>query len=54
MPFGHWYAALGELAQARTEPKGLLRITAPYDCGTSVVVPVVTAFTSLTRNARWN
>ncbi|WP_246706602.1 substrate binding domain-containing protein [Rhizobium leguminosarum] len=38
--------ALGELAQARTEPQGLLRITAPYDYGTSVVVPVVTAFTS--------
>ncbi|PDS78893.1 LysR family transcriptional regulator [Rhizobium sp. L43] len=36
--------ALGELAQARTEPKGLLRITAPYDYGTSVVVPLVTAF----------
>ena len=38
--------ALGELAQARTEPKGLLRITAPYDYGTSVVVPLVTAFTT--------
>lgn len=38
--------ALGELAQARTEPKGLLRITAPYDYGTSVVVPLVTAFTA--------
>lgn len=38
--------ALGELAQARSEPKGLLRITAPYDYGTSVVVPLVTAFTS--------
>ncbi|WP_035201148.1 LysR family transcriptional regulator [Agrobacterium tumefaciens] len=38
--------ALGELAQARTEPQGLLRITAPYDYGTSVVVPIVTAFTS--------
>ncbi len=36
--------ALGELAQGRTEPKGLLRITAPYDYGTSVVVPLVTAF----------
>jgi DNA-binding transcriptional LysR family regulator len=38
--------ALRELAQARTEPKGLLRITAPYDYGTSVVVPLVTAFTA--------
>lgn len=38
--------AFGELAQARTEPRGLLRITAPYDYGTSVVVPLVTAFTS--------
>src|SRR4051812_25845545 len=36
--------ALGELAQGRTEPKGLLRITAPYDYGTSVVVPLVAAF----------
>ncbi|MCQ1766822.1 LysR substrate-binding domain-containing protein [Neorhizobium galegae] len=38
--------ALGELAQARSEPKGLLRVTAPYDYGTSVIVPVVTAFTA--------
>ncbi|MBO0145260.1 LysR family transcriptional regulator [Agrobacterium sp. Ap1] len=38
--------ALRELAQARTEPKGLLRITAPYDYGTSVVVPLMTAFTA--------
>ncbi|WP_105435301.1 LysR family transcriptional regulator [Neorhizobium tomejilense] len=38
--------ALAELAQARSEPKGLLRITAPYDYGTSVIVPVVTAFTA--------
>ncbi|WEZ84478.1 LysR family transcriptional regulator [Rhizobium sp. 32-5/1] len=38
--------ALRELAQARTEPKGLLRITAPYDYGTSVIVPLVTAFTA--------
>jgi DNA-binding transcriptional LysR family regulator len=37
--------ALAELAQARTDPKGLLRITAPHDYGTSVIVPVVTAFT---------
>ena len=38
--------AFSELAEARTEPKGLLRITAPYDYGTSVVVPIVTAFTA--------
>lgn len=38
--------ALGELAQARTEPMGVLRITAPYDYGTSVIVPLVTAFNS--------
>ncbi|NSY62235.1 LysR family transcriptional regulator [Agrobacterium tumefaciens] len=38
--------ALGELAQVRTEPQGLLRLTAPYDYGTSVVVPLVTAFAS--------
>jgi DNA-binding transcriptional LysR family regulator len=38
--------AFAEIAQTRAEPKGLLRITAPYDYGTSVVVPVVTAFTA--------
>lgn len=38
--------AFSELAQARTEPKGTLRITAPHDYGTSVIVPVVTAFTA--------
>lgn len=37
--------AFNELAEARTVPKGLLRITAPYDYGTSVVVPIVAAFT---------
>ncbi|MEW4398707.1 LysR family transcriptional regulator [Agrobacterium tumefaciens] len=37
--------ALAELAQARTKPKGMLRIAAPHDYGTSVIVPVVTAFT---------
>jgi DNA-binding transcriptional LysR family regulator len=36
--------AFAELAQARAEPKGVLRITAPYDYGTSVIVPLVTAF----------
>src|SRR5262245_50039391 len=36
--------AYGELAKASTEPRGTLRLTAPYDYGTSVVVPAVTAF----------
>jgi DNA-binding transcriptional LysR family regulator len=44
--------ALAELAQARSEPKGLLRITAPYDYGTSVIVPVVTAFTARYRDCK--
>lgn len=38
--------AFNELAAARTDPKGLLRVTAPYDYGTSVVVPIVAAFTA--------
>lgn len=38
--------AFNELAAARTDPKGLLRVTAPYDYGTSVVVPIVAAFTT--------
>lgn len=38
--------AFGELAQARGEPIGVLRITAPYDYGTSIIVPVVTGFTA--------
>ncbi len=38
--------AFDELAQATAEPTGTLRITAPYDYGTSVVVPVITAFTA--------
>ena len=36
--------AYDEIAQTTAEPRGTLRITAPYDYGTSVVVPVVTAF----------
>jgi len=36
--------AFDELAQASTEPTGTLRIAAPNDYGTSIVVPVVTAF----------
>ncbi|MDH4413158.1 MAG: LysR family transcriptional regulator [Rhizobium sp.] len=38
--------AFSELAVARTDPKGLLRITASFDYGTSVVVPIVAAFTA--------
>jgi len=38
--------AFDELAQASAEPTGTLRITAPYDYGTSVVAPVATAFTA--------
>ncbi|MFL6604942.1 MAG: LysR family transcriptional regulator [Steroidobacteraceae bacterium] len=38
--------AFRELAQGAAEPRGTLRITAPYDYGTSVVVPVVTKFTA--------
>lgn len=38
--------AIDELAEATAEPKGTLRLTAPYDYGTSVVVPVVTAFSA--------
>jgi DNA-binding transcriptional LysR family regulator len=36
--------AFAELAQARAEPRGVLRLTAPYDYGTAIVVPLVTAF----------
>jgi DNA-binding transcriptional LysR family regulator len=38
--------AFDEIAKATAEPRGTLRLTAPYDYGTSVVVPVVTAFTA--------
>ena len=38
--------AFAELAQARAEPIGVLRITAPYDYGTSIIVPVAAAFTA--------
>ncbi|WP_280774088.1 LysR family transcriptional regulator [Rhizobium sp. SG_E_25_P2] len=38
--------AFDELAEARTAPKGILKITAPYDYGASIVVPIVTAFTA--------
>ena len=36
--------AFDEIAQAAAGPTGTLRIAAPHDYGTSVVVPVVTAF----------
>jgi DNA-binding transcriptional LysR family regulator len=36
--------AYSELAQATAAPRGMLRITAPNDYGTSVVAPVVAAF----------
>ena len=36
--------AFDEIAQAAAEPIGTLRITAPNDYGTAMVVPVVTAF----------
>ncbi len=39
-------AAFAELAQAASEPTGTLRITAPNDYGTAIVVPVLTAFTA--------
>lgn len=44
--------AFSELAEARANPKGLLRITAPYDYGTTVVVPVVADFTACFPNCK--
>jgi DNA-binding transcriptional LysR family regulator len=38
-------AAFDELAAGATTPHGTLRITAPFDYGTTVVVPVVAEFT---------
>ena len=38
--------AFDELAQASAEPMGVLRVTAPYDYGTSIIVPLVTSFTA--------
>lgn len=37
-------AAFDELAEGAVEPHGTLRATAPFDYGTSMVVPVVTRF----------
>src|SRR6478736_9015540 len=36
--------AFDELAESTAEPRGILRVTAPFDYGFSVVVPVVTTF----------
>src|SRR4051812_6043856 len=37
--------AFEELAQGTTEPRGVLRVTAPFDYGASVVAPVAAEFT---------
>jgi DNA-binding transcriptional LysR family regulator len=37
--------AFEELARGTAEPRGTLRVTAPFDYGTAVVAPVVTEFT---------
>lgn len=37
-------SAFGELAEAAAAPTGLLRLTAPFDYGISVVVPAIAAF----------
>lgn len=42
---GEAASAFEELAEGTLEPRGVLRVTAPFDYGTSVVVPVVTSFT---------
>lgn len=39
--------AFDELAQGAAAPQGTLRVTAPVDYGTSVIVPVVTQFTRI-------
>src|SRR3954447_2388571 len=39
--------AFDELAQGTDSPQGTLRVTAPFDYGTSVIVPIVTEFTRL-------
>src|SRR5690349_17448195 len=36
--------AFDELAESTAEPRGILRVTAPFDYGSSVVVPVVATF----------
>lgn len=37
--------AFAELAEASSEPSGMLRLTAPFDYGVGVVVPAIAAFT---------
>lgn len=39
-------SAFGELAGSSEEPTGTLRLTAPFDYGMGVVVPVITAFSA--------
>ncbi|MFE1599001.1 LysR family transcriptional regulator [Methylobacterium sp. ID0610] len=39
-------AAFGELSQSSSEPRGLLRITAPNDFGAEVIAPLAAAFTA--------
>ena len=39
--------AFEELARGTAEPRGTLRVTAPFDYGTAVVTPVVTEFTRI-------
>ena len=38
-------SAFDELAQGSAEPRGTLRLTAPFDYGINVVVPAIAAFT---------
>lgn len=38
--------AFAELAESAASPSGLLRLTAPFDYGVSVVVPAIAAFTA--------
>lgn len=38
--------AFGELAQSAAEPTGTIRITAPHDYGTAVVVPAIAAYSA--------
>lgn len=44
--------AISELAAGEAVPTGTLRITAPFDYGIAVIVPVVTAFTERFPNCR--
>ena len=39
--------AFDELAQGAATPQGTLRVTAPFDYGASVIVPIITEFTRL-------